>query len=140
MKILVRLILYKLRTSAKDTDDFSIAFDSGRNRRDELARNKTIKGKNHLRLLLKDVFGFAEHQEKAIYGLGYKFTLTRNKDEGVLDKAVGKTDARTKINHIHWYVPHFRPSIQQKVFCLNKFEVRHSWSFDIFNDMFLRKK
>ena len=29
--------------------------------------------------MLKDVFGFAEHQEKATYGLGYKLTLTRKK-------------------------------------------------------------
>ena len=26
----------------------------------------------------KDIFGFAEHQEKATYGLGYKLIVTRN--------------------------------------------------------------
>ena len=31
--------------------------------------------------MLKDVFGFAEYQEKATYGLGYKPTLTINKAE-----------------------------------------------------------
>ena len=40
--------------------------------RDELACNKNIKGKCHLGIMLKDVFGFAEHQENATYGLGYK--------------------------------------------------------------------
>ena len=30
--------------------------------------NKIIKGKYHVRIMLKDVFGFAEHQEKATYG------------------------------------------------------------------------
>ena len=31
-----------------------------------------IKGKYHVKIMLKDVFGFAEHQEKATYGVGYK--------------------------------------------------------------------
>ena len=51
--------------------------------------------------MLKDVFGFAEHQEKATYGLGYKLTLTRNKDVAVIDKAGGIADARIRIDHIH---------------------------------------
>ena len=65
--------------------------------------------------MLRDVFefAFADHQEKATYGLGYKLTLTKNKDEAVIDKAGGTTaDARNKIDHIHWYVPHYTPSIQ----------------------------
>ena len=64
--------------------------------------------------MLKDVFGFAEHQEKATYGLGYKLTLTRNKDDNVIDKAGGIADARIRIDHINWYVPHYTPSIQQQ--------------------------
>ena len=64
--------------------------------------------------MLKDVFGFAEHQEKATYGLGCKLTLTRNKDGAVIDKAGGIADARIRIDHIHWYVPHYTPSIQQQ--------------------------
>ena len=69
-----------------------------------------MKGKYHLRIMLKDVFGFAEHQQKATYGLGYKLTLTRNKDEAVMHKAVGTPDARIKIDQIHWYVAHYTPS------------------------------
>ena len=64
--------------------------------------------------MLKDIFGFAEHQEKATYGLGIKLTLTRNKDEAVIDKAAGIADARIKIDHIHWFVAHYTPSIQQR--------------------------
>ena len=62
--------MYKLITSAQDSDDFlSIGFDKVRGkRRDELTSNKNMKGKYHLRSMLKDVFGFAE--EKATYGLG----------------------------------------------------------------------
>ena len=108
-------LMYKLITSSKDSNDLSIGFDHSRNRRrDELAHNKNIKGKYHVKIMLKDVFGFVEHQQKATYGLGYKLTLTRNKDDAVIDKAVGITDARIRIVHIHWYVPHYTPSIQQQ--------------------------
>ena len=64
--------------------------------------------------MLKDIFGFVECHEKTTYGLGYKLTLTRNKDENVIDKAGGFADARIKIDHIHWYVPHYIPSMQQQ--------------------------
>ena len=67
-----------------------------------------------MKILLKDVFGFAEHQEKATYGLGYKLTLTRNKDDAVIDKGNAIADARIRIDHIHWYVPHYTSSIQQQ--------------------------
>ena len=52
--------------------------------------------------MLKDVFGFAQHQEKATYGLGYKLTLKRNKDEAVIDITGGFADARTKLDQLHW--------------------------------------
>ena len=108
-------LLYKLITSSKNCDLLSIGFDRRRNRRkDELAQNKNVKGKYHLRIMLKVVLGFVECQEKATYGLGYKLTLTRKKDEGVIDKAGGIADARFKIDHIHWYIPHYNPSMQQQ--------------------------
>ena len=107
--------MYKLLTSCKNSDDLSIGFDRSRNRRrDELALNKSVKVKYHVRIMLKDIFGFAEHQEKAAYGLGYKLTLTRNKDDAVIDEAGGIDDARNKIDHIHWYVPHYTPSMSQQ--------------------------
>ena len=108
-------LMYKLITSSKDSNDLSIGFDHSRNRRrDELALNKNIKAKYHVKIMLKDVFGFVEHQEKATYGLGYKLTLTINEDDAVIDKAGGFADARIRIDHIHWYVPHYTPSIQQQ--------------------------
>ena len=107
--------MYKLLTSSKDGDDLSISFDRSRNRRkDELALSKNMKGKYHLITMLKDVFGFAEHQRKAAYGLGYKLTLTRNKDDVVIDKAGGTADARIKTDQIHWYLSHYTSSIQQQ--------------------------
>ena len=63
--------LYKLLTSSRGSDDLSIGFDrdSDRRRR-ELTNNKNIKGKYHVRIYPKDVFGFAENQETATSGLG----------------------------------------------------------------------
>ena len=62
---------YKLISSAKDSDDLSIGFDQDRERRQrKLTNNRNIKGKYHVRTMLKDVFGFAAHHEKATYGLG----------------------------------------------------------------------
>ena len=56
-------------------------------------------------------FRFWDHQEKATYGLGSKLTITRNKDEAILDKVAGFADARIKIDRIYWYVPSYKPSI-----------------------------
>ena len=108
-------LMYKLITSSKNSDDISIGFDRTRARRqDKMTDNKRVKGKYHLRIMPKGVFGFAEGQENATYGLGYKLTLTRNKDEAVIDKVAGIADARIKIDHIHWYVPLFIPSMWQQ--------------------------
>ena len=108
-------LMYKLVTSSKGSDDLSIGFDRDRNRRQrELTNNKTQKGKFHVRIYLKDVFGFAEYQKKGTYGLGYKLTLTRNSDNAVLNKANATNNAKIKINAIEWYVPHYICSMQQQ--------------------------
>ena len=100
-------IVYKLITSAEDSYDLFIGFDRDRRKwQQELTNIKNIKGKYPLRIMLKDVFGFAEHQEKATYDSGYKLTLTRNKDDAVLNEAEVIADGRIKIDNIHWYVPH----------------------------------
>ena len=110
-------LMYKLIISSKDSDDLSTSFGRRRNRRrDELALNKNIKGKYHLRIMPKDVLGSAEHREKVTYGLDYKLTLRRNKDNAVIDKAVGIVDARIEIDQIYWYVPLCTLSIQQQGF------------------------
>ena len=107
-------LMYKLLTSCKDSDDLSIGFDrNGGRRKNELTNNKTIKDKNHIRIYLKDIFGFAEHEEKATYGLGYKLTLTRNTDNAVLNKDNAVVNGRVKINSLDWYVPHYSPNLEQ---------------------------
>ena len=108
-------LMYKLLTSSKGSDDLSIGFDRDRGRRQrELTNNKTQKGKFHVRIYLKDVFGFAEYQEKCTYGLGYKLTLTRNTDNAVLNKANAINNGKIRINALEWYVPHYTPSIHQQ--------------------------
>ena len=108
-------LMYKLLLSSKGSDDLSIGFDRDRGRRQrELTNNKTQKGKYHVRIYLKDVFGFAEYQEKGTYGLGYKLTLTRNTDNAGLNKANGINNGKSRINALEWYVPHYTPSMQQQ--------------------------
>ena len=108
-------LMYKLITTTKGCDDLSIGFDRDRTRRrNELTNNKNVNGKHHVRIYLKDVFGFAEQQEKAIYGLGYKLTLTRNNDNAVLNKANATPDGKVIINAIEWYIPHYTASMSQQ--------------------------
>ena len=64
--------------------------------------------------MLKNVFGFAKNQEKATFGFGCELTLTRNNDDTALQKAVDIADARIVIDHILWYIPHCKSSIQQQ--------------------------
>ena len=62
---------------------------------------------------MKHVIRFAEHQEKANHGLGYKLTLTRNADNTVLNKDVTTAFGKTKITTFEWYVRYYTPSIPQ---------------------------
>ena len=107
-------LMYKLLSSSKDGDDLSIGFDRNRGRRkNELTNNKNIKGKFHVRIYLKDVFGFAEHQQKGTYGLGYKLTLTRINNNAVSNKDNAVVNGRIKINSLDWYVPHYSPNLEE---------------------------
>ena len=59
--------MYNLRKSARDSDDSFIGFDRDRKRRQrELTNTKNIKGKYHSRNMLRDIFGFSEHQQKLL--------------------------------------------------------------------------
>ena len=110
--------MYKLITSARKTDGLSVGFDHDRGRRQrQLTNNKNIKGKYRVTIMLKVIFGFAEHHEKGTYGLGYKLTLTRNSDNAVLNKANPTNNAKVKINSIDWYVT---PSLSQEKLLVNQ--------------------
>ena len=108
-------LMYKLITSAKDTVDFSIGFDRSRDRRQrEFTNNKNIKGKYHDIIMLKDVFGFAEHQERGTFGLGYKLTLTGNTENAVLNKDYAINIGKIKIDAIECYVPQYTPIVEEQ--------------------------
>ena len=115
-------LLYKLLASSRRNDDLSSGFGKDHKRRQrELTDNKNVNGKYHMRNYLKDLFGFAEHQEKATSGLGYKLTLTTNSDNAVSNKkaiAIGKI----KINDIEWYLPHYRASLEQQTLLSRQIE------------------
>ena len=107
-------LMYKLLASSKDSDDLSIGFDRNRGRRkDELSNIKNIKGKYHNRIYLKDIFGYAECQEKGTYGLAYKLTLTGNSDNAVSNKDNAVGNGRVKFNILDWYVPQYSPNFEE---------------------------
>ena len=117
--------MYKLLSSSKGSDDLSTGFDRDRNRRKrELTNYKNFKGKYHVRIYLRDIFGFAEHQEKGIYGLGYNLTLTRNSDNAVLNKGNAVNNVKIKINALEGYVPHYTPSIDQQAILFKQIKDR----------------
>ena len=101
-------LLYKFLTSSRYSDDLFIGFDRN------LTNNKTQKGKIHVRIYLKDVFGFAEYQLEATYGLGYKLTLTRKTDNAVLKKGNTINKGEIKTDAMEWYVIHYIPPMQQQ--------------------------
>ena len=69
-----------------------------------------MKGKNHVRIFLEDIFNFAEHQEKATFGLSF-LTITRNTDNSVLKKANSTIVSKTNFDAIELYLGHYTPSI-----------------------------
>ena len=70
--------------------------------------------------MLKDVFGFAEHEEKAIFGLGYKLILATNSDSAVLSKDNAIINATIKIKSFEWHVPQYTPSLNEQALISNQ--------------------
>ena len=123
-------LMYELLISSRGSDDLSIGFDRSRDRRKrELNNNKTQKGKFLRRIHLKDLFGFAEHQETATYGRGYKLALTRNTDNTVLNKDNATPLGKVKINSIEWYVPHYTPRPEEYNKLMNQIKNRTPTNF-----------
>ena len=71
--------------------------------------------RNHVIFMLCDVFGFAEHEQKATNRLGFRESLTRNSNVAVWKKGLGIPDHRNVINNIHWYVLHYTPIYLNKL-------------------------
>ena len=130
-------LMYKFLTSSKNNDDFSICFDRSRDRRKrELTNNKNIKGKYHVRVFLRDIFGFAEHQKAAIYGLGCKLTLTRNTDNAVLNKGNAMNNAKNKISALEWCVPHYTPSLEGQKKLMNQIKKKRPQTYIVQKNLF----
>ena len=67
-RALIVPLMYKLKTSSRGNDDFSIGFDRDHKRRQgELTNDKNIRGKYHIKIMFKGVSSFAEHQEKKVH-------------------------------------------------------------------------
>ena len=114
---------YELLTSSRGSDDLSIGSDRDRNRRKrELTNDKNIKCRFHVKIMLRDTFGFVEHQEKATYGLGYKLKLTRNVDNSFeWSKCKQPTLVKLKIllvNGMYGIISH---QFSNKLYYLSKF-------------------
>ena len=93
--------------------------------------NETTKGNYNFRIYLKDVFGFAEHQDICTFGLGYKLSLQRNSDNPLLSHpAQAKFEAnlalagRVIIDDISWYIPHYTPRMSNQKFILGHISSR----------------
>ena len=73
-----------------------------------------MKGKFQIRIILRQVFGFTKHQQKATYGLENKLTLTGNGNAVVLKKTPKLADVKKVVSSIDWYVPQYTTSNAQQ--------------------------
>ena len=107
-------LMFKLITSAEDSDDLFFGFDRYRKRRQrELTKAKVEKNlscENYAYVYIRTVTTL----KKAKYGLGCILTLTRKSDNSVLDEANATNSAKIKIRGIEWYVRRYTQSIPQK--------------------------
>ena len=69
-------LMYELLSSSKEYDVLSIGFDRSRDRRKrELTNNKNIKGKYHLRIFLRDIFGFNQKPRNSNLWIGLRINI-----------------------------------------------------------------
>ena len=118
--------MYKVISSSRDSDDLSIGFQRNIEAREtELIDNKTTKGNYHVRIYLKDVFGFAERQDNCTYGLVSNLPLQRIKDERVFSQLAGADVAADLAlagivfrEDVSLYVPQYTPNKSNQKFLL----------------------
>ena len=105
----------KLTPRSRRSDELSLGFDWDRGRRQrELTNNKNLQGKYHVEFMLRDIFGFPKHQNKATAGFGYKFVLRWNSGNSVLNKENATNLGNININGTEWHLPQYTPSIPQQ--------------------------
>ena len=93
---------------------------------------------------MKDFFGFAEHQDKCTYELGYISTIQRVSDNHVLSHPAGDNDAanmalagRVIIDDISLYVPHYFPNWSNRKLLLGILIPELQRNSHILNDHFI---
>ena len=115
-------LMHKLLSSGRDSDDLSIGFHKSNGVREkEFTNIKTTKGNYLVSVHLKNVLGFAEHQDACTFGLGYIITWQRINDDHVISHPAQANDAakialagRVIIDYISWCVPHYTPSVSNQ--------------------------
>ena len=121
----IACLMYKWLNTAGGCDDLSIGFDCSRGRRQrEVTNNKNTKDKYHVRIYLKDIFAFAQHQLNGTYGLGYILKITRNNDSAVLKRDYTTSNAKIKLISLHWYVPLYTPSIAEQAILFKHIQIK----------------
>ena len=117
-------LMYKLLTSPKDYSDPLSGFEKDvTKRRQQLTNDNpgTSKGKLHFGIPLSDIFGYAEHQRKSTYGMGYRLELKGNtnlNNNALIRENLGggavANDAKIEIKNVVWNVPHYIPSLENQ--------------------------
>ena len=103
-----------------------IGFDRSRTKREQvLPSNKTIRRNCHIRKMLHDIIVVAEHQEKAVCGLGCKLTLKGNIDAIVKNEAAEHdvSDAKIVVSDSDWY---YIPNVAQQLILSEQFQSKTS--------------
>ena len=143
----VSCLMYKILSSSRDCDDLSNGFHrSVETRWRELTKNKTSEVNYHVRIYLKGIIGFPEHQDKWTCGLGYTTTLQENKDNHVLNHLAGANDAanlalpgRRIIDDISLYVPYHTPNISNQKLMLGRIVSRAATELSYIKRLFCMK-
>ena len=91
--------------------DTTIAFNKRRNR---LINDNPEKGTLFLTIPLSEIFGFALHQDKITYGLGFSLTLKRASNDNAIYRTIGHA-GKIIIKDIALNVPHYTPSLENQL-------------------------
>ena len=98
-------LMCKIIPSATSSDGSSIGSYGSREKQvTELNTNKTVKEIYLVRIMLLDVFGFAEHQKNIKCRLGYTLTITTNNDNAVVNRYVATALVNFLMTGYKWYV------------------------------------
>ena len=88
--------------------------------------------------MLRVFFGFAEHQETATYGVGYKLTITGNSDNSVLKiKITQSTMLKTKLTLLNGMYRLIQPLFHNRLYFPFRFQIRQLQNSNIWRDLSL---